>query len=104
MRVIMTTPSAPQGIGSLPRLADWLESNVTQAPTDVTQAPLTPGGTAHLTYVLTLDAPPAPPAVPQALLIAGGSSNLPYRLRVATGVEPAQQLVLRRPPLGHVLP
>ncbi|HXL92241.1 MAG TPA: phosphotransferase family protein [Streptosporangiaceae bacterium] len=72
----MTTPSAPQGIGSLPRLADWLESNVTHAPTDVTQA----------------------------LLIAGGRSNLTYRLTVATAVEPAQQLVLRRPPLGHVLP
>ena len=33
-------------------------------------------------------------------LIAGGRSNLTYRLTLDTG----RQLVLRRPPLGHVLP
>ncbi|HEV2370600.1 MAG TPA: phosphotransferase family protein [Streptosporangiaceae bacterium] len=37
--------------------------------------------------------------VPRAELIAGGRSNLTYRLDLPTGA-----LVLRRPPLGHVLP
>jgi aminoglycoside phosphotransferase (APT) family kinase protein len=74
MRVIMTTPSIPPGIGSLPRLADWLAANVTHEPTAVTRA----------------------------LLIAGGRSNLTYRLTVST--RASRDLVLRRPPLGHVLP
>jgi aminoglycoside phosphotransferase (APT) family kinase protein len=34
-------------------------------------------------------------------LIAGGKSNLTYRV---TGEDPAAAVVLRRPPLGHVLP
>src|SRR5579875_2034381 len=36
-------------------------------------------------------------------LIAGGRSNLTYLLDLAPGSEP-ERLVLRRPPLGHVLP
>jgi aminoglycoside phosphotransferase (APT) family kinase protein len=36
---------------------------------------------------------------PEVTLIAGGKSNLTYRLD-----SPAGSLVLRRPPLGHVLP
>ena len=36
-------------------------------------------------------------------LIAGGRSNLTYLLELAPGSEP-ERLVLRRPPLGHVLP
>src|SRR6516225_5529287 len=43
-------------------------------------------------------------------LIAGGRSNLTYRLefrapgQAAADGPPARRLVLRRPPLGHVLP
>src|SRR6266536_5767991 len=39
-------------------------------------------------------------------LVAGGRSNLTYRLDFgpAAGAGPARRLVLRRPPLGHVLP
>jgi aminoglycoside phosphotransferase (APT) family kinase protein len=39
-------------------------------------------------------------------LIAGGRSNLTYRLHASGGVPPGApaHLVLRRPPLGHVLP
>ena len=36
-----------------------------------------------------------------AELIAGGKSNLTYRV---AGADPAAAVVLRRPPLGHVLP
>jgi aminoglycoside phosphotransferase (APT) family kinase protein len=43
---------------------------------------------------------------PRATLIAGGRSNLTYLLDVGLPPEPGQSalLVLRRPPLGHVLP
>ncbi len=47
-------------------------------------------------------------AVPEVHLIAGGRSNLTYRLDFpaagATASAPGRRLVLRRPPLGHVLP
>jgi aminoglycoside phosphotransferase (APT) family kinase protein len=36
-------------------------------------------------------------------LISGGRSNLTYRVRAGSG-EAAREFVLRRPPLGHVLP
>lgn len=38
-------------------------------------------------------------AAPEVVLIAGGKSNLTYRV-----ASPAGAVVLRRPPLGHVLP
>ncbi|HEY1347320.1 MAG TPA: phosphotransferase family protein, partial [Streptosporangiaceae bacterium] len=38
---------------------------------------------------------------PVVRLIGGGRSNLTYRLDVGPGRAP---LILRRPPLGHVLP
>ena len=42
----------------------------------------------------------APVTVSGIQLITGGRSNLTYGLTLSTG----RQLVLRRPPLGHVLP
>src|SRR5260370_7874516 len=75
----MTESSSPPGIPSPARLAAWLNDHV-------------PGGPVELTDIQ---------------LIAGGRSNLTYRLTVS-GPGPAadgtRQLVLRRPPLGHVLP
>src|SRR5579863_3003605 len=75
----MTESSSPPGIPSPARLAGWLNDHV-------------PGGPVELTDIQ---------------LIAGGRSNLTYRLTVS-GPGPAadrtRQLVLRRPPLGHVLP
>jgi aminoglycoside phosphotransferase (APT) family kinase protein len=41
--------------------------------------------------------------LPSVELIAGGRSNLTYRLTFPEPTQPAR-LVLRRPPLGHVLP
>jgi aminoglycoside phosphotransferase (APT) family kinase protein len=53
-----------------------------------------------------------PGAIPDVQLIAGGRSNLTYRLDFPAGGSPSDgpvpgrglRLVLRRPPLGHVLP
>jgi aminoglycoside phosphotransferase (APT) family kinase protein len=83
----MAESSSPPGIPSPARLAGWLNDHV-------------PGGPVELTDVQ---------------LIAGGRSNLTYRLTVSAsdGDRPSdgtrrsdgtRQLVLRRPPLGHVLP
>jgi aminoglycoside phosphotransferase (APT) family kinase protein len=75
----MTETDTPPGIPSPARLAGWLNDHV-------------PGGPVELTDIQ---------------LIAGGRSNLTYRLTVseAPGSEQGSRLlVLRRPPLGHVLP
>jgi aminoglycoside phosphotransferase (APT) family kinase protein len=71
----MTVTEAPPGIPSPARLASWLDDHV-------------PGGPVELTDIQ---------------LIAGGRSNLTYRLAVS-GPGGSRLLVLRRPPLGHVLP
>ena len=71
----MTVTSTPPGIPSAPRLAEWIGESLG-------------GGPAELTDIR---------------LIAGGRSNLTYRLAVA-GPGGDRLLVLRRPPLGHVLP
>ena len=49
---------------------------------------------------------PAGSGLPGVELIAGGRSNLTYRLRFppGPGQDTPVRLVLRRPPLGHVLP
>src|ERR1700719_2813179 len=77
----MTESSSPPGIPSPARLAAWLNDHVSGGPVELTDIQL----------------------------IAGGRSNLTYRLTVSgRGPGPAadgtRQLVLRRPPLGHVLP
>ena len=74
----MTATDVPPGIPSPARLAGWLNDHV-------------PGGPVELTDIQ---------------LIAGGRSNLTYRLTVSgpNGTEGGRLLVLRRPPLGHVLP
>ena len=71
----MTADGTVPGIGNVSRLARWLSKN------GVTAAD-------HL---------------PTVELIAGGRSNLTYRLTFPAPAGPAR-LVLRRPPLGHVLP
>jgi aminoglycoside phosphotransferase (APT) family kinase protein len=74
----MTETDVPPGIPSPARLAGWLNDHV-------------PGGPVELTDIQ---------------LIAGGRSNLTYRLTVSRASDPEESLllVLRRPPLGHVLP
>jgi aminoglycoside phosphotransferase (APT) family kinase protein len=71
----MTAEGTVPGIESVSRLAGWL----------------------------TEHGVPAAERLPSVHLIAGGRSNLTYRLDFPAPSEPAR-LVLRRPPLGHVLP
>ncbi|HLH59995.1 MAG TPA: phosphotransferase family protein [Streptosporangiaceae bacterium] len=66
---------AVPGIGDVPGLARWLTANGV----------------------------PEADQVPSVDVIAGGRSNLTYRLEFPTSGDPVR-LVLRRPPLGHVLP
>jgi aminoglycoside phosphotransferase (APT) family kinase protein len=67
-------PSEVPGI-DVPRLADWLGRTLPAAGT-----------------ITAIDVFP------------GGRSNLTYRLALADGADSADSLVVRRPPLGHVLP
>jgi len=71
----MTVVNSPPGIPSPERLASWLNENIEGEPFELTDIQL----------------------------IAGGRSNLTYRLTVS-GPSGTRMLVLRRPPLGHVLP
>jgi len=71
----MTVSSSPPGIPSPVRLEGWLNDTVGGEPSELVDIQL----------------------------IAGGRSNLTYRLTVARAGQP-RLLVLRRPPLGHVLP
>src|ERR1700721_12571 len=71
----MTVSSSPPGIPSPVRLEGWLNETIGGEPSELVDIQL----------------------------IAGGRSNLTYRLTVA-GSGQSRLLVLRRPPLGHVLP
>src|SRR6202521_767875 len=71
----MTVTSTPPGIPSASRLAGWIGESLGGEPAELTDI----------------------------RLIAGGRSTLTSRLAV-TGSGGDRQLVLRRPPLGHVLP
>jgi len=71
----MTVISSPPGIPSPVRLEGWLSDTIGGEPSELVDIQL----------------------------IAGGRSNLTYRLTVARAGQP-RLLVLRRPPLGHVLP
>jgi aminoglycoside phosphotransferase (APT) family kinase protein len=72
---MMTVSSSPPGIPSPARLEGWLNETVGGEPSELVDIQL----------------------------IAGGRSNLTYRLTVASPGR-SRLLVLRRPPLGHVLP
>jgi aminoglycoside phosphotransferase (APT) family kinase protein len=71
----MTADGTVPGIESVSRLARWLTANGV----------------------------PAAGRLPSVHLITGGKSNLTYRLEFPAPAEPSTY-VLRRPPLGHVLP
>ena len=71
----MTVTSAPPGIPSPSRLEGWINDAIGGEPAELTGIQL----------------------------IAGGRSNLTYRL-TRSGPAGDRSLVLRRPPLGHVLP
>jgi aminoglycoside phosphotransferase (APT) family kinase protein len=71
----MTVISSPPGIPSPVRLEGWLNHAVGGEPAELVNIQL----------------------------IAGGRSNLTYRLALS-GPAGSRSLVLRRPPLGHVLP
>jgi len=79
----MTVSSTPPGIPSPARLEAWLAG--------------------HLGDDLAASSGGEPAELAEVDLIAGGRSNLTYRLAVS-GPSGRRLLVLRRPPLGHVLP
>ena len=82
----MTADVTVPGIENVPRLARWLSANGVPAADELPAIEIIHGGRSNLTY--RLDFPGSR---------KGGADEL------ADG-DPAARLVLRRPPLGHVLP
>lgn len=80
----MTSEGTVPGIGNVSRLTGWLSKNGVTAAGELPSVELIAGGRSNLTYRLTFPA------------AAGGQAGEP-------SAEPIR-LVLRRPPLGHVLP
>jgi aminoglycoside phosphotransferase (APT) family kinase protein len=82
----MTMTSTPPGIPSTVRLAGWISQSLGGGePVELTDVQLIAGGRSNLTYRLTLSG-------------SGAGPN------VGPGSGAERVLVLRRPPLGHVLP
>ena len=98
----MTESSAPPGIPSPERLVGWLNDHVPGGPVELTDIQLIAGGRSNLTYRLTVSAPETAPG-------SGPPTGPPTGPGTGPGTGPptgpgTRQLVLRRPPLGHVLP
>jgi aminoglycoside phosphotransferase (APT) family kinase protein len=91
----MTESSTPPGIPSPARLAAWLNDHVPGGPLELTDIQLIAGGRSNLTYRLTVSEPGAEP---------GPEPGAEPGAALGTGAEGTRLLVLRRPPLGHVLP
>jgi aminoglycoside phosphotransferase (APT) family kinase protein len=90
----MTMTSTPPGIPSTARLAGWISQSLGGEPVELADVQLIAGGRSNLTYRLTLS--------PGGY---GGAGSPPVSGGVALpGGSGARVLVLRRPPLGHVLP
>ena len=79
----MTVTSTPPGIPSPARLEKWLSDTLAGEPVELTEIQLIAGGRSNLTY---------------RLAVSGLSAPAPG------GADADRLLVLRRPPLGHVLP
>ena len=88
----MTITDTPPGIPSPARLAGWLNDHVPGAPVELTDIQLIAGGRSNLTYRLTVSA------------AAGGSDGGLEGGPAGPAASGGRLLVLRRPPLGHVLP
>ena len=89
----MTVTSAPPGIPSPVRLEKWLSQAIADEPVELTDIQLIAGGRSNLTYRL---------AVRMPAQAHGGA--LPAHAPGGAGPGGDRFLVLRRPPLGHVLP
>ena len=97
----MTVINTPPGIPSPARLAAWLNDHVPGGPVELTDIQLIAGGRSNLTYRLTVS---GPEAGPEAGPGAGPGAAPETAAAPGTAAEGTRLLVLRRPPLGHVLP
>ena len=95
----MTESSTPPGIPSPARLAAWLNDHVPGGPLELTDIQLIAGGRSNLTYRLTVSGPGAAPGTEAGPGAAPGTEAAP-----GSAADGTRLLVLRRPPLGHVLP
>jgi len=114
----MTATDAPPGIPSPARLAGWLNDHVPGGPVELTDIQLIAGGRSNLTYRLTVSCPPGADGTKGTGRTEGTGTEgtgtegtgIEGTGTEGTGIEGtgrpegSRLLVLRRPPLGHVLP
>ena len=98
----MTVTSAPPGIPSPARLEKWLRQAIADEPAELTDIQLIAGGRSNLTYRLAVRMPAQAPGGALPAHAPGGA--LPAQAPGGAGPGGDRFLVLRRPPLGHVLP
>ena len=94
----MTESNSPPGIPSPARLAGWLNDHVPGGPVELTDIQLIAGGRSNLTYRLTVSGAAEAAGAEEPTGAAGADRA------GATEAAGSRLLVLRRPPLGHVLP
>ena len=94
----MTEINSPPGIPSPARLAGWLNDHVPGGPVELTDIQLIAGGRSNLTYRLTVSERERGRERDRDGTRSGTGSG------ARTAAEGTRLLVLRRPPLGHVLP
>ena len=101
----MTVTDTPPGIPSPARLAGWLNDHVTGAPVELTDIQLIAGGRSNLTYRLTISRASRASRAPEASGASGAAEGSGAAgASGGSGAADSRLLVLRRPPLGHVLP
>ena len=98
----MTVTSAPPGIPSPARLEKWLSQAIADEPVELTDIKLIAGGRSNLTYRLAVRMLAQAPGGALPAHAPGGA--LPAHAPGGAGPGGDRFLVLRRPPLGHVLP
>src|SRR6516225_5559882 len=101
----MTATDAPPGIPSPARLAGWLSDHIPGGPVELTDIQLIAGGRSNLTYRLTVSEVPGAKGAEEAKGAKEGEEAKGAKGAKGTeGTGDRRLLVLRRPPLGHVLP
>ncbi|MBV9207874.1 MAG: phosphotransferase [Actinobacteria bacterium] len=106
----MAVTSSPPGIPDPSRLEKWINDTLGGGPAELTDIQLIAGGRSNLTYRLTLadpDAGPdaAPDTGPEATPDTGPDATRDAAgAAMPDGPGAGRLVVLRRPPLGHVLP
>ncbi len=101
----MIATDTPPGIPSPERLAGWLNDHIPGGPVKLTDIQLIAGGRSNLTYRLAVSAASTASETEEGTeSTAETAATTGTAATEGTAAPGSRLLVLRRPPLGHVLP